>query len=518
MRQNFSIFINKNRRLLPLSATIILFVISYAIGAIYLPGMRDRQVFLNLFNQTPYLLVSVIGETLVVISGGIDLSVAGIVPLVTTASASLLRIGWDPWLVMLLMLAIGTTMGAVMGYFITYMKVQPFIGTLAGMWIGRGLAYFISNDSIAIDNRIYELLSRTKILIPGLSDVVTQKGAYITPSVIIGMFVFFVVILIAQFTRFGRTIYAMGGNNGANEQAARLMGLPVNRTKVLVYTFNGFCSALAGILLSIYTGSGHGMYGTGMEMTVIAAVVIGGTALTGGQGYVFGAIFGTLITILIQTMIQIQGKLISWWTLIVVGVITLFFIGMQSFFANLKIGQISRDKESRTRRNRKAFFYSVGTIVVIGLLILAVNIFHKPTPDAACQLKPFRQNQAASLMKNGAVIAFERNGGATCIDELYAIYPDGRIEGDNGTKQINKQVTPKDVEKLITFIVDQRWFTDNMYSTSHIPCRVCYHYFTSVAYKGQEKIVEAVDGGTDAPSEYWLITGQFNTILPEFTP
>ncbi len=518
MRQNFNIFINKYRRLLPLSATIILFILSYAIGAIYLPGMRDKQVFLNLFNQTPYLLVSVIGETLVIISGGIDLSVAGIVPLVTTASASLLRIGWDPWLVMLLMLAVGTTMGAVMGYFITYMKVQPFIGTLAGMWIGRGLAYFISNDSISIDNRIYELLSRIKILIPGLSDPVTQKGAYITPSVIIGMFVFIIVILIAQYTRFGRTIYAMGGNNGANEQAARLMGLPVNRTKVLVYTFNGFCSALSGILLSIYTGSGHGMYATGMEMTVIAAVVIGGTALTGGQGYVFGAIFGTLITILIQTMIQIQGTLISWWTLIVVGVITLFFIGMQSFFANLKIGQISRDKESRTRRNRKAFFYSIGTIGVIGLLILAINIFHKPESDAACKLKPFRQEQAASLMKDGAVIAFERNGGANCIDELYAIYPDGRIEGDNGTQQIKKQVTPQDVEELLSFIVDQRWFTDNMYSTSHIPCGVCYHYFTSVAYEGQEKIVEAVDGGTDAPSEYWLITGQFNTILPKFTP
>ena len=121
-------------------------------------------------------------------------------------------------------------------------------------------------------------------------------------------------------------------------------------------------------------------------------------------------------------------------------------------------------------------------------------------------------------MEEGAVIAFERNGGANCIDELYAIYPDGRIEGDNGTQQIKKQVTPQNVEELLSFIVDQRWFTDNMYSTSHIPCGVCYHYFTNVAYKGQEKIVEAVDGGTDAPSEYWLITGQFNTILPKFTP
>jgi ribose/xylose/arabinose/galactoside ABC-type transport system permease subunit len=518
MKKNFSIFINKNRRLLPLSATIFLFIITYAIGAIYLPGMRDMQVFLNLFNQTPYLLVSVIGETLVVISGGIDLSVGGMVALTTTASASLIRNGWNPWTVMVLMLTMGTAMGAIMGYFITYLKVQPFIGTLAGMWIGRGLAYFISNDSIAINDRMYELLARTKILIPGFSDVVAQRGAFITPSVVVGIIVFAVAIYMAHFTRFGRTIYAMGGNNGANEQSARLMGLPVNRTKVLVYTFNGFCSALSGILLSIYTGSGHGAYGNTMEMTVIAAVVIGGTALTGGGGYVFGAVFGTLITILIQTMIQIQGKLISWWTLIMVGVITLFFIGMQSFFANLKIEQISRSKESRTKRNRRAFYYSLAAIGAIGLIFLAINIFKNPVADTACQRRPFRQDQAARLMKDGAVIAFERNGGANCIDELYAFYPDGRIVGDNGTQQIEKQVTPEEIQGLLSFIVDLRWFTDNMYSTSHLPCRVCYHYFTSIAYEGQEKTVEAVDGGTDAPSEYWLMTGQFTTILPKFTP
>lgn len=518
MKQNFSIFIKKYRRLLPLSATIILFIITYAIGAIYLPGMRDKQVFLNLFNQTPYLLVSVIGETLVVISGGIDLSVSGIVALTTTASASLLRNGWNPWTVMLLMLTMGTAMGAIMGYFITYLKVQPFIGTLAGMWIGRGLAYFISNDSIAINDRTYELLARTKILIPGLSDVVAQRGAYVTPSVVIGMIVFAVAIYLAHYTRFGRTIYAMGGNNGANEQSARLMGLPVNRTKVLVYTFNGFCSALAGILLSIYAGSGHGAYGNTMEMTVIAAVVIGGTALTGGEGYVFGAVFGTLITILIQTMIQIQGKLISWWTLIMVGAITLFFIGMQSFFANLKIGQSSGDKESRKKRSRRAFYYSIAMIGIVGLLFLAINIFEKPAADIACQLKPFRQDQATLLMKDGAVIAFERNGGADCIDELFAIYPDGRIVGDNGTDQIEKKVDPEEIQNLLAFIADQRWFTDNMYSTSHLPCGVCYHYFTSVAYQGQEKTVEAVDGGADAPPEYWMITGQFNTLLPKFTP
>ena len=251
-------FLSKNRRLLPVSATIILFFIAYAVGAAYLPGMRDTQVFFNLFNQTPYLLVAVVGETLVVISGGIDLSVGGIVALTSTASAALLRSGWNAGTVILLMLAIGTAMGAIMGYFITYLKVQPFIATLAGMWIGRGLAYTISNESIAIYDRIYDLLARTKILIPGLSDVVTQKGNYVTPSVAIALTVFAAAIYMAHYTRFGRTIYSIGGNNGANEQSARLMGLPVNLTKVLVYTFNGFCSALAGIFLSIYTKSGQG--------------------------------------------------------------------------------------------------------------------------------------------------------------------------------------------------------------------------------------------------------------------
>lgn len=512
-------FLSKNRRLLPVSATIILFFIAYAVGAAYLPGMRDTQVFFNLFNQTPYLLVAVVGETLVVISGGIDLSVGGIVALTSTASAALLRSGWNAGTVILLMLAIGTAMGAIMGYFITYLKVQPFIATLAGMWIGRGLAYTISNESIAIYDRIYDLLARTKILIPGLSDVVTQKGNYVTPSVAIALTVFAAAIYMAHYTRFGRTIYSIGGNNGANEQSARLMGLPVNRTKVLVYTFNGFCSALAGIFLSIYTKSGQGLLGNTMELTVIAAVVIGGTALTGGEGYVFGALFGVLVTILIQTMIQIQGQLITWWTLIMVGLITLFFIGLQSVIANLKIGQARGTRMGRAQRLRHVLLYGSGAIVVILLAVFAlrhIGAGNSGTGSAVCQPKPFRQGDAASLISGGAVIVNERNGGANCIDELYAIYPDGRIVGDNGKQKIEKQVTSGDVEQLLSFINNLGWFTDNIYSTSHLPCRVCYTYFTSVSYNGQIKTVQAVDGGTDAPSEYWLMTGQFSTILPKF--
>ena len=255
-----------------------------------------------------------------------------------------------------------------------------------------------------------------------------------------------------------------------------------------------------------------------MELTVIAAVVIGGTTLAGGEGYVFGALFGVLITILIQTMIQIQGTLITWWTLIAVGLITLFFIGLQAIIANVKIGQTTGAKISRAKRNRQVL---LGAIVVI---VLAMFAFYSSqsgsssTVSSACQLKPFRQDQAASLMKGGAVIAYERNGGANCIDELYAIYPDGRIVGDNGTQKIEKQVAPDEVDKLLSFISNLGWFTDNMYTASHLPCGVCYTYFTSVAYKGQVKTISCVDGGTDCPSEYWLMTGQFSTFLPGFAP
>ena len=223
------------------------------------------------------------------------------------------------------MLVMGTAIGATMGFLITYLNVQPFIATLAGLWIARGLCFWISDNAIPIDNRVYEVLGQTKILIPGLADPVTKQGEFISILVVLELVVVVVAIFIAHFTRFGRTVYAIGGN----EQSARLMGLRVNRTKMLVYTVNGFCSALAGIALSIYVSSGHGLYAMGLELTVIGAVVIGGTLLTGGFGYVIGTVFGVLIIGLIQTLIQFNGQVSSWWTPIVVAALTLAFILVQ---------------------------------------------------------------------------------------------------------------------------------------------------------------------------------------------
>ncbi|MGA9349346.1 MAG: galactofuranose ABC transporter, permease protein YjfF [Anaerolineae bacterium] len=522
--------ISNSRRFIPLTATAALTFVAYGVGAALYPGMRDAQVFLNLFRTSPFLLISAIGMTFVILSKGIDLSVGGVVALTTVAAAALLREGWNAWAVMLLMLAMGMALGAIMGAIITYLKVQPFIATLAGMWFARGMCFFISDDAIAIDNRTYTILARTKILIPGLSNPVTQQGDFISILVVVMMLVLAVAIYVAHYTRFGRTVYAMGGN----EQSARLMGLPVNRTKVLVYTLNGFCSALAGITLSIYVSSGHGLYAGGFELQVIAAVVIGGTMLTGGEGYVFGTLFGVLVMGITQTLIQFNGKLSSWWTNIVVGALTLVFIGVQSLLAARKGGR-RRAKEAgapvspAALRNRRMLLFGGSAVIVIVLAVLAINVISKPgggsvtntTPTArsaaACQDKPFRQDQAASLREAGAVLTYERNGGPDCIDELYAVYPDGRIVGDDGTKEIEKQVTPAEVDKLLSDISDRGWFTDEFYDTWHTRCGQCYGYYLTVSYMGQEKTVKAVDGGTDAPAEYWQVVSIINGVIPHFT-
>jgi simple sugar transport system permease protein len=540
MTQTLGTRINKFQRFLPLSATIVLFFVAYFLGVASFAPMRDSQVFFTLFITSPFLLISAIGETFVIISGGIDLSVSGMIALTTTASAYLLRDNWNPWAVMLLMLLMGMVLGTIMGIMITYMKVQPFIATLAGMWFSRGVCYLISDAEIRIHNRLYTLLSGTKILIPGLSNPTTQKGDSISILVVVAIAFFILAIYIAHLTRFGRTIYSMGGGNGANEQSARLMGLPVDRTKVLVYTFSGFCSALAGIVYSIYVGSGHGSHASnGYEMIVIAAVVIGGTMLTGGVGYVFGSLFGVLVVTLIQSLIQFNGKLSSWWASIAIGALTLAFIGVQSLVSNINTRQLAgrkltdAEKEAAQSapairaRNRRTLAFGAGAVVVVVLAVIAFEVARNSglgtviglqTPVySACQPKPFRQDQVADLVKGGAVLVYERNGGTKCIDELYAFYADGRVTGDNGAQKVEAQFTSDDVDKLLAAINSMDWFTDNMYSSSHVPCGACYTYFTDVIYQGQEKNVEAVDGGVDAPPNYWQMTALLNPFLPKFT-
>ena len=301
----------------PVLVTAVLFVAVFVAGGIRYKGFFSGQVFLNLFVDNSYLIVLAVGMTFVILTGGIDLSVGAVVALSTMIAASLLQSGWSPGVVIPLILVLTSVLGLLVGLMIHVFKVQPFIATLAAMFLARGLCYVISKDSISITEPAFVALAVTRIPLGG--------GLSITPSVVIALVVVVVAMWVLGFTRFGRTVYAIGGN----EQSGMLMGLPVARTKVIVYVVSGFCSGLAGVLFSFYTLSGYPLTAIGTELDAIAAVVIGGTLLTGGYGFVLGSVLGVLVLGVIQTIITFEGTLSSWWTKIFIGALLLVFIILQ---------------------------------------------------------------------------------------------------------------------------------------------------------------------------------------------
>jgi simple sugar transport system permease protein len=310
----------------------------YLYGVVQYRGFSSPQVFYNLFIDNAFLLITSIGMTLVILTGGIDLSVGAVIALTTVISAWMLEeLHLGPALTISTVLLLGVLFGATMGAIIHFFKVQPFIVTLAGMFFARGMCFVISTDAITISDPFYRAVGLYRIPMP---------GGFISINVLIFLVVLAVALYLTLFTTFGRTIYAIGGN----EQSALLMGLPVRRTKILTYTINGFCSALAGVVFSIYMLSGYGLYTSGLELDAIAAVVIGGTQLSGGIGYVFGTVIGVLIEGLIQVTIMFQGTLNSWWTRIIIGLLTLLFIAMQSLF----FADIGGTRKARARAKRAA--------------------------------------------------------------------------------------------------------------------------------------------------------------------
>jgi simple sugar transport system permease protein len=306
----------------PLLITMTVFLVGYLIAGQAYPTMQKPQVFFNLFINNASLLIISIGLTFVLVMKGIDLSVASVLALTSIASAVLLKNGMSPAVVIPLMLLMGIAFGFVMGCIHHFLKVESFIVTLMGSFFARGLGAIISNLSVTIDDPFYRYMALTPIRIPFFGN------AYVYIYSIVAVVLLLVAVYLASFTRLGRTIYAIGNN----EQSAMLMGLPVARTKIIVYSFSGFCSALAGIVFSISLSSGYGYYAPAMEMDAIASVVMGGTLLTGGVGNVIGTLFGVLINGTIISILQFNGTLSSWWTKIVVGVLTLIFIGIQSLF------------------------------------------------------------------------------------------------------------------------------------------------------------------------------------------
>jgi simple sugar transport system permease protein len=259
--------------------------------------------------------------TFVILSGGIDLSVGSVIALTTMVSAWLVeKHQWSPLAVIPLVLLMGTLFGAAMGTLIQRFRLQPFIVTLAGMFLARGLCYVISIDSISIGNAFYSVVSQARI--PVWGDASLSVGALVALALVAA------AVFVAHYTQFGRTVYAIGGN----ESSAVLMGLPVRSTLIGVYTLSGFCSALAGVVFTFYMLSGYGLHAMGLELDAIAAVVIGGTLLSGGVGYVLGTLFGVLVLGLIQTLIMFDGTLSSWWTRIVIGGLLFAFCLLQRVF------------------------------------------------------------------------------------------------------------------------------------------------------------------------------------------
>ncbi|MEB0287714.1 MULTISPECIES: galactofuranose ABC transporter, permease protein YjfF [Cryobacterium] len=301
----------------PVLVTLVLLIAIFAIGGSRYRGFVSGPVILNLFVDNAYLIVLAVGMTFVILTGGIDLSVGAVLALSTMIAASLLQSGWSASVVIPLILVLTSVLGLLVGLMIHIFKIQPFIATLAAMFLARGLCYVISKDSISITDPVFVSLAQTRISFGGRMSI--------TASVVIALLVVLVAFLVLHYSRLGRTVYAIGGG----EQSGMLMGLPVARTKVLVYVISGFCSGLAGVLFTFYTLSGYSLTAVGTELDAIAAVVIGGTLLTGGYGFVLGSVLGVLVLGTIQTIITFEGTLSSWWTRIFIGGLLLVFIVLQ---------------------------------------------------------------------------------------------------------------------------------------------------------------------------------------------
>lgn len=307
-----------NARFLPLLATLVIFLLAYLLAWLQFPNILSTRVLGNLLTDNAFLGIAAVGMTIVILSGGIDLSIGSVIAFSGVFIAVMLRdTGLHPLVVFALLLILTTLFGAAMGGLIHLLEMPPFIVTLAGMFLARGLAYVLSIDSVPITHPFYETLQNAYVLLPGKGRL-TLIGGLMVLTFLIG-------IGIAHRTRFGTNVYALGGGS----HTARLMGVPIARTTVLIYALSGFLAGLSGIVFSIYTSAGYSLATVGVELDAIAAVVIGGTLLTGGAGFVAGTFIGVLIMGLIQTYITFDGTLSSWWTKIVIGLLLFAFILLQ---------------------------------------------------------------------------------------------------------------------------------------------------------------------------------------------
>ncbi|MEO9338220.1 galactofuranose ABC transporter, permease protein YjfF [Mesorhizobium sp. SB112] len=317
-------------RLLPFYATLIICVLAYAACVMQFPNMLSTRVLGNLLTDNAFLGIAAVGMTFVIISGGIDLSVGSVIAFTGVLLAVLItKYGVHPLAAFVIALSLATAFGAAMGMTIHYLNVPAFIVTLAGMFLARGMSFVLSTESIPISHDFYSMLQEMSYRLPG--------GGRLTFIGLLMVAVFLAGIAIAHFTKFGSYVYAIGGNR----TSAELMGVPVARTTIGIYALAGFLSGLSGIVFSLYTSAGYSLAAVGVELDTIAAVVIGGTLLTGGVGLVAGTFVGVIIQGIIQTYIVFDGTLSSWWTKIVVGILLFAFIALQRVLVALSTRKAS---------------------------------------------------------------------------------------------------------------------------------------------------------------------------------
>ena len=335
----------------PISNTNLLLIITvctffgmYGMAmAVWGGGFLNPQQFLDLFNNNSFLIVISCGLTIVMIAGGIDISVGGITALVTMACVVYLDDkGGSVAGSMALALAIGTAFGLVQGLLVSYLEIQPFIISLAGMFFARGMTTIVSVAPRTAENEMFMALKEFRIVIPGIGSY-GKTGNFIPArielGVVIAIAVVILVFILLKWTRFGRNLYAIGGNS----QSARMLGINVKRTRFFSYLLCGVLSGIGGYVYLLHTGAGNASNASAAEMQAIASAIIGGTLLTGGVGNVIGTLFGVLSLKTINNIVIASGLREPYWQSITTGMMLCFFILLQSVILRIRAGGTKRD-------------------------------------------------------------------------------------------------------------------------------------------------------------------------------
>lgn len=314
-----------------LTITIVIFFAMY-MGAIVFQGegFLKPQTFLSILSSNAALIITSCGMSIVMITGGIDISVGGVVALVSMSSAVYLdKHDGNIAGAILLSLAIGLAFGIVQGYLVAYLDIQPFIVSLAGMFFARGMTTIVNNTPFNVENEAFVALKDTRIVVPGLGSV-NRLGKYIDAYVEIGVIVALLVVLLLfillRWTKLGRSFYAVGGN----AQSALMLGINVKRTKFLSHLLCSLLAGIGGFVYFLHVGSGSPSHAMGMEMNAIASSIIGGTMLTGGVGNIIGTLFGVLSLSTIQNIVSSAGFDEAWWTGITIAAMLCLFLVIQS--------------------------------------------------------------------------------------------------------------------------------------------------------------------------------------------